>query len=1006
MVRSRAAFEYKNADGETIKAVEHRAGWDATYSAPKSVSLTALVGGDDRVREAHRAAVTEALNELERYTQARIGGNHPAEMTGKFIAAKFGHDTARPVDGYAAPQLHTHAVIFNVTERADGSTRALQPHSLFESQQYATAVYQSELMYRLRNLGYEIERGKSGAPEIKGYTQEYLDASSPRSRQIREQLEKTGRAGAEAAEIAAHSTRDRKQNLTAKQVLDAHKRMAAEFGNQPEMIVTAARERARQQVRQESSAQAKEAVTFARQSVFEREAVADERRILRDALRRGMGEATYREIRSEFETRRAAGDFQVVDSPKYTSGRWFTTPEAIAAERANVEFMLRGRNAVEPILSAEQAQEQARSRDFLNEAQQRVIEETLNSTDRVHGLQGRAGTGKTRVLVSIREGAEKSGYAVEGFAPTSRAAAQLRETGIEAGTLQSFLARSDNHASASSGSRHLYMLDESSLASTRQMRAFLEKLKPQDRVLVIGDTSQHQAVDAGRPFEQMQQAGMRTSQLDRIMRQKDPELRRAVELLANNETERGVALLSEQGRVTEIAGANERIAAIAKDYAAQPENTIIVSPDNRSRRQINEAVRAELRRNGTLAPDGHGLRVLDHRSDMTGADRTWAARYNVGDVLHYNTGSKAEGIERDSYARVSEVDTRANTLTVELENGTSVTYDPRRLRGVNVFTEAVREFSNGDRIQFTEPNKTLGIANRDLGTITSIDNGQMTVRLDGKQPREITFHTEQFRQFDHGYAVTSHSSQGLTAGRVLANIDTESSRLLINTRLAYVAVSRASDDVRIYTNNAETLGQRLAADISKTAAVDFHPSSATEQTQEAVQLFREHQPGTATERLQQQGQVHEYQSPDHRLAAVSLDYAAHPDRAVVVAPDAAERRELTRLIRTELQSEGKLARESHSLPVLVEQKLTNPRFAGDYRPGDEIHFRTGSPALEGIPHRSTARVLEVDVNRNTLTIETADGGQVSFLLRRLTHHCRSSRPALLMKCVCDYTDRY
>jgi len=209
MVRSRAAFEYKNADGETIKTVEHRAGWDATFSAPKSVSLTALVGGDDRVREAHRAAVSEALNELERYTQARIGGNHPAETTGKFIAAKFEHDTARPVDGYAAPQLHTHAVVFNVTERADGSTRALQPHSLFESQQYATAVYQSELMYRLRNLGYEIESGKSGAPEIKGYTQEYLDASSPRSRQIREQLEKTGRAGSEAAEIAAHSTRDR-----------------------------------------------------------------------------------------------------------------------------------------------------------------------------------------------------------------------------------------------------------------------------------------------------------------------------------------------------------------------------------------------------------------------------------------------------------------------------------------------------------------------------------------------------------------------------------------------------------------------------------------------------------------------------------------------------------------------------------------------------------------------------------------------------------------------------
>ena len=145
------------------------------------------------------------------YTQARIGGNHPPETTGKFIAAKFEHDTARPVDGYVAPQLHTHAVIFNVTERDNGQPRAIQPQSLFASQQFATAVYQSELTYRLRQLGYEITTGRSGAPEIKGYTQEYLDASSPRSQQIREYLERTGRTGTEAAEIAAHSTRDHKE---------------------------------------------------------------------------------------------------------------------------------------------------------------------------------------------------------------------------------------------------------------------------------------------------------------------------------------------------------------------------------------------------------------------------------------------------------------------------------------------------------------------------------------------------------------------------------------------------------------------------------------------------------------------------------------------------------------------------------------------------------------------------------------------------------------------------
>jgi len=841
MVKHRAAMEYKNADGTTTKAVEHRAGWDATFSAPKSVSLTALVGGDDRVREAHRAAVTTALDELERYTQARIGGNNPAETTGKFIAAKFEHDTARPVDGYAAPQLHTHAVIFNVTERANGSTRALQERGFFESQQYATAVYQSTLTYQLRTLGYEIESGRSGAPEIKGYSQEYLDASSPRSRQIKEQLEKTGYSGPEAAQIAAHSTRDRKQALTAEEVLAAHKEMAASFGNQPQQVIAAARARVEQLERQpEQRPYGKEAVTFARDSIFEREAVADERTILRDALRRGMGEASYTDIRAEFNRRKEAGEFRSVQGMKHSSGRSFTTPETIAAERANISYVLEGRNAVDPIMSAERAREQASTRPFLNDSQRRVIEQVLNSSDRIHGLQGLAGTGKTTTLQTMREGAEANGYIVEGFAPTSKAAGQLREAGIDATTLQSFLARGQNHPSTDPATRHLYMLDESSLASTKQMRSFLSKLNPDDRVLVIGDIRQHQGVDAGRPFQQMQEAGMQTSQLDKIMRQKDPELLKAVQHLANNETAKGISMLAEQGRVTEIPNGYDRIAAIARDYAAQPKNTIIVSPDNRSRQQINEAVRIELRKTGGLTENGETFRTLTHRSDMTGADRTWAARYTAGDILQYATGSKAHGVKRGSFAAVQSINPHTNTLTVALENGSTAIYDPRRLKGVNVFREAQREFAAGDRIQFTAPNRDLGVANRDLGTVIGVEESRMTLQMDGKATRTVTFDPSEFRQFDHGYAVTSHSSQGLTAGRVLAHIDTDSPRSLINSRLAYVSISRASDDVRLYTNNAETLGERLSSDLTKTAAVEFHEHGPATLNREANAASRSH----------------------------------------------------------------------------------------------------------------------------------------------------------------------
>ena len=600
LVRHRAVQQYQNASGEMIAPVEHRAGWDATFSAPKSISLTALVGGDDRVREAHRNAVNVALDELERYTQARIGGNHPAETTGRFVAAKFEHDTARPVDGYAAPQLHTHAVVFNMTQREDGSTRALQPRSLFESQQFATAVYQAQLTHQLRNLGYEIVSGKSGAPEIKGYTREYLDASSPRRQQIEEALARSGRSGPEAAQIAAHSTRDRKEIRTPADVLAAHLQIAAEYGNQASKVVSEARERALLRAmagEQEQTPQrrAQEALSYARDRNFEREAVVDERLLFRDALRRGMGDITYGQVRASFDERVSSGEFRAVEPQRHQAAHRFTTEETVRAERDVLRRMQQGQDGTPAIASREQAGAHAESRPHLNAAQRAAIEQVLASKDQIQGLQGLAGSGKTSALESIRIGAEQNGYAVEGFAPTSRAARQLREAGIPADTLQAFLARGgQQQATADPSSRHLYMVDESSLASTQQMRDFLSRISPQDKVLLVGDTRQHQGVDAGKPFEELQLAGMRTAQLDQIVRQKDPQLLAVVEHLSKNETAVGVALLHQQGRITEIADPQQRIEAIAKQYAAYPEKTLVVSPDNASRVEINQAVTARV----------------------------------------------------------------------------------------------------------------------------------------------------------------------------------------------------------------------------------------------------------------------------------------------------------------------------------------------------------------------------------------------------------------------------
>src|ERR1700730_6305696 len=807
LVRQRTSYEYQDANGKTIKTMEHRAGWDATFSAPKSVSLTALVGGDERVREAHRESVRVALDQLELYTQARIGGNHPPETTGKFIAAKFEHDTARPVDGYVAPQLHTHAVIFNVTERNNGQARAIQPQSLFASQQFATAIYQSELTYRVRQVGYEITAGRSGAPEIKGYTQEYLDASSPRSQQIREYLERTGRSGKEAAEIAAHSTRDRKEIHSPGEVMAAHRTLAADFGHQADAVVRAARERSQHKEKPVNSFdRVRESLTFSRDKNFEREAVVDERALIRDGLRRSMGEITHGQVRANLDARLASGEFQIVERPEGVPGRQFTTAKTIEAEHEIIRRVREGQNDIEPILSRPQAISVAEQHPHLNRAQKTVVEDVLSSPDRIQGIQGFAGSGKTTTLTAIR-----------------RAARQLRDAGIEARTLQSFLART---ADADVGDqKHFYLVDESSLASTNQMREFLARLGAHDQVLLIGDIRQHQGVEAGRPFEQLQEAGMRTARLDEIIRQQDPALKSAVELLATGQVSAALDSLQQQGRVKEIPNAEERVRAIAKSYVESPQNTLIVSPDNASRRELNVAVRQELKAPGAVAPEDRNFRVLVQRQDMTGAERSWASHYGIDDVVRYTRGSKAIGIEAAAYASVVAINPSANELTVKKANGELAAYDPRRLAGVSVYREIERELSVGDRVQFTAPDKSLGVANRDLATIESIHpDGRLSARLDNN--RQFEFNASEHRHFDHGYAVTSHSSQGLTAERVLVHADTSVHPDLLNSRFGYVSISRASHEATLFTDNLAKLGPQLAADVSKTSALEIsQPSS-------------------------------------------------------------------------------------------------------------------------------------------------------------------------------------
>jgi ATP-dependent exoDNAse (exonuclease V) alpha subunit len=350
------------------------------------------------------------------------------------------------------------------------------------------------------------------------------------------------------------------------------------------------------------------------------------------------------------------------------------------------------------------------------------------------------------------------------------------------------------------------------------MNEFVTRLHPNDRVLLVGDTRQHEAVEAGRPFAQLQEAGMRTAKLEEIVRQKDPELKQAVEQLARGQVRAAIETLNQQGRVHEVKGQEERIAAIACEYARSPESTLVVSPDNASRIEINQQIHSELQSHGVVSKQEHAIPVLVARQEMTGADRAWAQQYEVNDIVRYSRTSKETGIEKGEYTRVKSVDAPNNLLTVVRVDGSEQTYDPRRQMGVTVYREQEKAFSVGDRIQFTAPSHDLKVANRELGTIESIQSdGAMRLKLDSG--RDMNFDPQQHPHLDHGYAVTSYSSQGQTADRVLINVDTElGAKDLLNNRMAYVAVSRGQWDAQIFTSDREKLAKALGHDVSQQAA--------------------------------------------------------------------------------------------------------------------------------------------------------------------------------------------
>jgi len=804
-----------NANGRT----ERRAGWDATFNAPKSVSIQALAGGDAELTDAHRRAVSTALTELEHYALSRQKGGSEWVLTRNIVAARFDHIAARPAkganaDGYGPdPHLHTHVVIANMTRRPDGAWRGLDPVEIYRSQSFASAVYRSELAREVRSLGYGITvTGADGRWELAGYSREQVMAFSRRRQDIEQALAQNGLGGAAAAQNIEHQSRLSKQQRDEGELREEWRMRARNY-----LIRFDEHSHTQAAVRVSTQARIEEALRFAVAHSTEREAVIDCRALEATALQHAMGVVDLDQLRREstaWEERRALialGDS--IASP----GGTFTTPEMVALERDNLDLMRAGRGQNLPITDDAEIRRWATDRGLLAD-QIEVAQLTLTTTDWLSSIEGRAGSAKTTTVGAIREFANEHGYAVRGFAPTTRAVKALSEAGVESRTVASLI---ENKISAS-GRQELWIVDESSLLATRQVNRLLHQAREAgvERIVFVGDQHQHHAIEAGRPIHQMQQAGMPVARLDTIRRQRDPILRQAVELAAKGEIDRALALLEQHDRIRQIENPDARYKFIAQEYVAAHEageRVLVVSPANDERRQLNSAIRELLKQRSHVAGEGKE-QIIFVNCGLTAAQRQRAQSYEVGEAVRYRRGSRRLGLGKGTYARLESTDSDLNRITVRTEDGRAIEYNPARLTGVDLFREERRIIANGDRIQFRAPDRALGVVNGDFATVVTIDDRQAALRMD--DAREINAAVRRLRHIDYGYASTSHSSQGATVDRVIVNIDTARSVELVNRKQFYVSISRARHGVTVYTDDSSALRHAVDRTREKSVALE------------------------------------------------------------------------------------------------------------------------------------------------------------------------------------------
>lgn len=808
-----ALCENKKPDGTKLNPRQghnRKVYYDFTFSVPKSVSTVYALNKDERIKDAFEQSVEETMRELEQDMRTQTGQGMQKQLTptGNMVWASFTHRTSRPVNGIPDPHLHRHCVAFNTTWYA-GKQRfqAGEFSTIKKTASYYEAAYFSRLAWRMEKMGYAIER-RGLSWEIKAISDSTLQKFSRRTAVIEQR-----------AKQEQHS----KGNLTAKQKeqLGALTRAKKIAGQSWQQLQTSWRSwltpKEQQQLDQARttipndpvSDKAKqpaaiEALSRAESHLFERKSVVKRHQLQAETLKRCYGSALPEDVQQAI----TQGAFH---QREVKGNNYLTTPQAVEEEYSLLRHLREGRGSYAPLNPEYQPKA-----SYLNDQQKAAIHHALTDRNQVTIIAGGAGTGKTTLVKEIRDGVKEAGKEFYGFAPSAAASRDvMRKEGFtQADTLARLLVDKKLQQQTKGG---VIWVDEAGMIGNKDMNKLLQIAKQQQaRLLLTGDTRQHNAVAAGDALRICEQeGGLPVARVSKIQRQRhSPHYKMAVRMAAEGKGDAALLKLDRMGEVVEVGDKQERMNRLVADYAeskAAGRSALIISPTHAEGAAVTQQLRSHLQATGQL--QGKEQQIIQLQNEH------WTEEQKQ-DVFQYQQGEKiiefhqnAKGHKRGERWQVTDSKDRVHHLEAQSED--HIATIPLNLgQRFTVYQAKSLSIQQGERIRLTKGGKTL--------EGTKVNNGDLYTVTGFTKEGHLRLHTgktlsKTYGHLHYGYVTTSHSAQGKTVDHVFLAQSSQSSAAASKQQF-YVSLSRGRQRCRIYTDDKKALEQAVKQDNQRMTA--------------------------------------------------------------------------------------------------------------------------------------------------------------------------------------------